>query len=252
MKSTIKSFVSKIKFYRQRGLLKEDPLSYAIGYCFKSTSLRDKAMTHRSVLKNSDQRIASNERLEYLGDAVLGMVVSDALYKKYPSWEEGQLTKAKSCMVSRHTLAQQAIKMDLGQYLFLSPGEEKSGGRHRRSILSDTFEALLGAVYLDGGLDAAKDFIHRFLFADCEAIIQEGLKKNYKSWLLEYVQSLGKQVPRYRVIHTSGPEHNKVFTIIVSVEGEELGRGMGSTKKRAEQEAAYEALIKLGLIIKKQ
>lgn len=247
---TIKSFISKLKFYRQRGLLKEDPLSYAIGYCFKNIALRDQAMTHRSVLKNTDKRIASNERLEYLGDAVLGMIVSDALYKKYASWEEGQLTKAKSCMVSRHTLAQQAIKMDLGKYLYLSPGEEKSGGRHRRSILSDTFEALLGAIYLDGGLNAARDFVQRFLIADCEVIIREGLKKNYKSWLLEYVQSLGKQVPRYRVIHTSGPEHKKMFTIIVSVEDEEMGTGKGSTKKRAEQEAAYEALVKLGLIFK--
>jgi len=200
------------------------------------------------VLNHPDERIQSNERLEFLGDAILGLIVCDALYKKYPDWEEGQLTKAKSCIVSRAVLARQAEKMNLGRYLFLSPGEEKSGGRSRRSILSDTFEALIGAIYIDGGMEAAHKFIRKYLLRDEEKLLKERLYRNYKSLLLEYIQSQGQSIPRYHVVDTTGPEHKKVFTISVTVKGEELGKGTGLTKKHGEQEAAYEALKKLGVL----
>ena len=244
----VKSLQFRFAKRNQRESLKEDSLSCNIGYFFHDQDLLHLALTHRSVLNHPDERIQSNERLEFLGDSILGCIVCDALYEMHPDWEEGQLTKAKSCIVSRAVLAKQAQKMNLGEYLYLSPGEEKSGGRARRSILSDTFEALVGAIYLDGGIDAARIFIQKYLLRDKERLLEESLHRNYKSLLLEHVQSQGISVPRYHVINTTGPEHKKVFTVSVTVRGDESGKGTGLTKKRAEQEAAHQALIKLNVI----
>ncbi len=248
----VKSFQFRIAKRDQRESLNEDSLSCSIGYYFHNKDLLHQALIHRSVLNHPEERIESNERLEFLGDAILGCIVCDELYEMHPEWEEGQLTKAKSCIVSRVVLARQGQKMNLGDYLYLSPGEEKSGGRNRRSILSDTFEALVGAIYLDGGIDAARHFIQKYLLDDKDRLLSERLHRNYKSFLLEHVQSQGISVPRYHVVNTTGPEHKKVFTVSVVVRGEELGKGTGLTKKRAEQEAAREALIHLRVIEDKE
>lgn len=179
---------------------------------------------------------------------MLGMVVTETLYHRYPEKSEGDLTRMKSLMVSRDVLARQAEKLDLGHYLILGTGEDQSGGRQRRSILSDTFEALLGAMYLDGGFDPAQRFVLKFLYRDMKRFLKEESSGNYKSMLLEYTQREGPTVPKYRVIRESGPDHKKEFTVEVMIRGEALGVGMGHSKKKAEQEAALKAVKALGLL----
>ena len=213
---------------------------------FRDKDLVRLAMTHRSCLSEVSEARTSNERLEFLGDAVLGVLVTEALYRQFPEATEGELTKAKSYIVSREMLAKKAGALGLGTYLFLGEGEERSGGRERASILSDAFEALLGAVYLDGGLAAARRFVKRHLLKDLDGTSPR-IHQNYKSVLLEYAQGRGMRAPTYRTLKETGPDHQKNFTVEVEVGGETLGLGKGSRKKRAEQEAARQAVGKLGL-----
>jgi ribonuclease-3 len=217
-------------------------------YHFSNRVLLKEAMTHRSVCQNKSEKNFSNERLEFLGDAVLGLVVTDELYRRFPEHDEGRLTKAKSYLVSREVLSKQAEKMNLGQYLLVSNGEEKSGGRYRQSILADAFEAVIGAIYIDGGLEAVQQFIRRHLLREMDSLLKSKFHNNYKSWLLEHVQAKGEIVPEYRVVFEKGPDHHKEFTVEVILDGKGLGRGTGPSKKKAEQEAACQALQHLGVV----
>jgi len=228
-----------------------DSLCRRTSYRFKDKKLLQKAMTHRSIIDSNCERHESNERLEFLGDAVLGAVVTDELYRMFPQESEGELTRAKSYLVNRDTLAKRAMQINLGEYLLLGKGEEKSGGRKRKSILSDAFEALIGAMYLDGGIKSVQTFIRSNFFNDLESHLNKKLHHNYKSWLLEHVQSQGDSVPYYRVLEEIGPDHRKEFTVEVYVSGDVLGIGRGYTKKQAEQEAARQATKKLGIEIRK-
>lgn len=231
----------------ERGSIAWDSLYHNIDYQFKNEDLIEQAMTHRSSLLFRG-RWMSNERMEFLGDAVLGFIVTDELYHHFPEGNEGDLTKAKSMLVSRESLAKQGEMMELGQFLILGRGEERSGGRSRRSILSNAYEALLGAMYLDGGIEPVRNLIRRDLLKGLNKLVSSRFQHNYKSWLLEYVQARGNACPEYVVMNESGPDHEKVFMVEVRVDGETLGHGRGPSKKRAEKAAAREAIKQLGLL----
>ncbi len=220
-----------------------------VGYRFSDSTLLCWALTHRSYLNSNGVELpGSNERLEFLGDSVLELVVNEFLYHRYPDHQEGELTKMKSLLVSRGVLAEQAKRLNLGRFLFLSDAERESGGSFRASILADGFEAVIGAVYLDGGLAAAARFLDRQLLDDVDQILGNRSHVNYKSLLQENIQERFKTYPRYRITSESGPDHRKVFTVDVTVRGEQLGLGKGTNKKRAEQSAAQNALERLGLL----
>lgn len=220
-----------------------------IGVRFQDVGLIQQALTHRSYLgANGSDLSTSNERMEFLGDSVLELVVNEYLYGHFPEHQEGDLTKMKSLLVSRNILSDQARDMELGQFLLLSEAESDSGGRQRPSILADAFEAVIGAIYLDQGMDAARRFLEPRLLVDAPGILSDKKFTNYKSVLQEYVQAEFKTYPRYRVASQSGPDHRKIFTVDVSVRGKKLGDGRGSNKKRAEQSAARDALESLKLL----
>ncbi|MCB0264220.1 MAG: ribonuclease III [Calditrichaeota bacterium] len=207
------------------------------------------ALKHRSFLNmTNESRAFSNERLEFLGDAVLDLVVTHFLYQKFPNKTEGHLSKVKSILVSKPVMADIAQdQMKLGDLILMNRGEEKTGGRQRKSILADAFEAIIGAIYLDKGLDEAEKFIQTYLLADYKKILRKGLYKNYKSILLEHAQGIGQGLPEYRVVEENGPDHAKEFVISVAIGKEILGEGKGKSKKIAEQEAAKRAVKKLAI-----
>jgi ribonuclease-3 len=216
-------------------------------YRFKDESLLRQALTHRSLLQADGHRIDSNERLEFLGDAVLGLVVTEDLYRRFPTKDEGTLTRAKSSMVNREFLAHQAREIRLGRFLLLGSGEEDSGGRRRMSILSNAYEALLGAMFLDGGVDPVRRFLQTSLFSNFDKVLHHSSDRNYKSRLLEHVQASGNGRLVYEVRGESGPEHRKQFDVEAMIDGKPAGRGKGFSKKSAEQQAACDALRKLDL-----
>jgi len=199
------------------------------------------ALTHKSYLGEVSQ-LVSNERLEFLGDSVLGMVVSEHLYARFGEKQEGELAKAKAVAVSEPILAEAAKKFGLPAALFLSTGEETSGGRSRSSILADAFEAVVAAVYLSQGLEAARQFVLKALGPILEDIEREEHHRNYKSILQELTQSLYKKAPKYVVVGESGADHDKTFVVEAQLDGRTLGRGSGKSKKLAEQAAALDAL----------
>jgi ribonuclease-3 len=220
-----------------------------IGYRFSNPALLIQALKHRSYVYAQEQNgVQSNERLEFLGDAVLDLVVSEHLYQAYPKRREGRLTQMRSCMVNRTFLAEQAHRINLGKYLLLSPGEARSGGRQRFSILADAYEAVIGAMYMDGGIEPVRTFLRRTLLVDMHKHEAPYQWRNYKSVLLEYTQSEGKGQPRYRVESEEGPDHEKLFTVEVYIAGTAVGRGSGTSKKDAEQSAARNASERLNLI----
>src|SRR5262249_14008491 len=202
------------------------------------------ALTHRSYLHANDAEgtLESNERLEYLGDSVLGLVCSEWLYRNRPDEHEGQLTKTKSLLVSKAFAARRALAIGLGRFGLLSHCEVESGGRQRLSILADAFEAVIGAIYLDQGLEAARQFIQTWLLNEASDIAADKRHTNYKSLLQEYVQSAFHTHPVYRIRHEAGPDHLKQFTVEVMVGSRTLGDGRGRNKKEAEQSAARDAL----------
>lgn len=221
-------------------------LERQIHYRFRNTDLLLNALKHRSFLDVSgEKRILSNERLEFLGDAVLNLIVSEHFYHFQTGGEEGALTNSKSTLVSGTVLADQARKIDLGKYLLLSENEARSGGRDRDSILEDAFEALIGAIYLDRGLKHARKFVQQFLLADSHGILSEKSHRNYKSVLQEHLQGVGSPLPVYEVVEENGPDHNKRYTVEVRLGEEILGVGSGRTKKDAEQRAAREGIKKV-------
>lgn len=218
-------------------------LEEKLGYCFKNPDHLKLSLVHRSYLSVSgENRIQTNERLEFLGDAALGLVVTGYLYEQFPEESEGVLTEYKSILVSRKTLGMIGRTIDIGKYLFLGSGEDRSGGRRRQSIISNAFEAVVGAVYLDGGFTAAKAVVHKLLLSQYKRILMRELDKNYKSQLLESTQAHGLGLPSYEVKTETGPEHRKVFEVAVRVRGKIMGIGRGKNKKMAEQNAAHDAL----------
>ncbi len=204
------------------------------------------ALAHRSYLyEHPDAGVESNERLEYLGDAVLTYVSSLYLYRHFPQLQEGQLTSLRAAAVRAETLAQFAQRIDLGRHMLLGRGEERSGGRNRPLLLSSAFEALIGAILLDQGLDTVTEFLQRFLPAEFEAIVADRRQENSKSRLQELTQGTMQATPVYRTVRASGPSHARTFEVEVLVKDEVAGRGWGHSKREAEQAAARAALEKL-------
>lgn len=211
------------------------------------------ALTHRSFLKSKNLngiKLTSNERLEYLGDAILDSVVAEYLYKNFPLSEEGDLTKFRSVLVNQRFLAERSKEINLQHYLLAAPTALKSIDDGYDTILSDAYESLIGAIFLDRGYDAAKDFLNNQIFKKLDVKWLNQFDENYKSKLLEYTQANTDFVPDYKVINQEGPEHNKLFTVEVSINERALGIGKGRTKKTAEQEAASNALKNLDVIEK--
>ena len=217
-------------------------LEVKIGYHFKNRKLFEQALTHSSYANERRlSKLGCNERLEFLGDAVLEIVSSEFLFTKFPEMPEGDLTKTRASLVCEPTLAYCAEEISLGSYLLLGKGEEATGGRGRNSVVSDAMEALIGAIYLDGGFANAKEFIHRFILNDME---HKKLFYDSKTILQDMVQSQG-ETPVYVLLKEEGPDHNKSFEVSVRVGETELGRGSGRTKKAAEQLAAYRGILKI-------
>lgn len=213
------------------------------GYVFGDERLLEQALTHSSYAnERHGKRHTDNERLEFLGDAVLELVSSEFLYSEYPEFAEGDLTKLRASLVCEPTLAFCTGELELGTYIRLGKGEEHTGGRQRKSILSDALEAVIGAIYLDGGLEAARRFILRFILTDIE---HKQLFYDSKTRLQEVVQASSDAELSYRILKEEGPDHDKVFTAEVRVGTRVIGTGCGNTKKAAEQEAAYHGLVAL-------
>lgn len=214
-----------------------------VGLAFSNASLLTMAFTHRSyVRENPEAGRDTNERLEFLGDTVLGFVVSDHLYHFFPEFTEGELSKAKAVAVSEPILCEAARIAGLGPHILMSRAEEAAGGRDRPSILSDTFEAIVAAIYLDQGVEAARAFILRFLRERTDAIARHEHEQDFKTALQEVVQAEGLPAPTYRIVQESGPDHHKMFAAQAKVGRKLFGRGTGRSKKEAEQAAARDAL----------
>lgn len=227
-------------------------LEQRIGYQFHDISLLKRALTHSSFTNEQKiNRTGDYERLEFLGDAVLELTSSEFLFHEHPEVPEGELTKMRASMVCEPALAFCARDLELGKFIRLGKGEENTGGRERDSIISDVMEAVTGAIYLDGGMEPARQFINRFILSDLE---NKRLFYDSKSNLQEVIQGKLKKEFWYELLEESGPEHNKVFKVSVHMEDEILGEGTGKTKKAAEQQAAYRALLLLrdrGYVFKK-
>jgi ribonuclease-3 len=208
---------------------------------FKDKELLLQALTHKSWVNEHLGQRESNERLEFLGDAVLEFIISEVIYSKFPEKEEGYLTALRANLVNTENLANLALKLDVGKSLFLSKGEEEGGGRINPSLLADTVEAIIGALYLDQGLDATREFIKVNLVSEIPEKVGKPLK-DPKSRLQEYVQSEGLSTPKYMVVKESGPDHNKEFVVEVVINGKVSGEGQGKSKSEAEQKSAEDAL----------
>ena len=222
-------------------------LQQAIGYRFKDIGLLEHAMTHTSrANEDVSGGVRDNESMEFLGDAVLGFVIADHLFREFPDFDEGNKSKTKAALVSTLALARQAERLSLGSHLLLGRGEEKTGGRRKQALLADGYEALIAAIYLDGGVEQVRAFIRREFAALFEDIRRHGLSgQDHKSSLQEYLQSHDEPLPEYRLAGTLGPDHRKLFEVEVVVRGEPIASATGPSKKEAEQEAARLALEKL-------
>jgi len=221
-----------------------DTLEARIGYRFRDRGLLEHALTHKSKAhEDPSGGVTDNESLEFLGDAVLGLIVSEALFRAFPTYSEGQKSKIKANLVSTTSLAEMAELMQLGDQMILGRGEEKTGGRQKQALLADTCEALIAAIYLDGGLEPTRQFLLReFATHIDEARQPEYFGRDHKSRLQERLQSLGRPLPSYRIASELGPDHRKLFYVEVLVGAEVLAQGAGRTKKEAEQEGARLAL----------
>ena len=229
---------------KRKGELLE--LSARLGVEFKDLTLLHKALIHSSYANEAKEKnIVHNERLEFLGDAVLELASSTYLYMQFPQMPEGQLTKTRASIVCSSSLAELARTLRLGDYLLLGHGEEMSGGRDRQTNLEDVFEAVIGAIYLDQGWEAAKDYVVRQLMPLFAKVEQGGILKDYKTILQEVVYQEAQQTVSYELVSTSGPDHDKTFTFNVLITGKVMGTGTGRSKKEAEQKAARQALEKL-------
>lgn len=220
-------------------------LQALLEYTFVDADLLRLALTHPSVAHEHGRSIRHNQRLEFLGDSVLGLALTRELYDRFPDVSEGPLTKARAQFINRRALAEQARRIDLNQFLILSHGEETNMGRHRASAMADAFEAVVGAIFIDGGFNAARDFVLRSFkqaFGEMESI---PTLDNPKGELQEILQSKSPQAPLYKVLGSTGPDHDRLFECVVTHDGVEFGRGFGKSKKAAESEAALAALVTL-------
>lgn len=222
-----------------------DRLQKAIRVKFKNRNLLRRALTHRSYVNESGGGIMDNERLEYLGDSVLGLVVNEYLFREYEQYREGELAKIKSAVVSEATLSKLARGIDLGRFIFMGRGEEHSGGRDRSSILANTIEAIIGALYLDSGLKTCRKFILSLLRDEIGMVNSLTYLRDPKTALQEYVQKKYKERPVYRVIEERGPDHQKEFTVSLIINGREIVTGEGPSKRKAEMNAARASLKKI-------
>lgn len=219
-------------------------LETAIGYRFRNISVLQNALTHSSCANERwHDSLKSNERLEFLGDSILGMLVAEYLYRNFPDRPEGDLTRMRADMVCEKALARVAARIDLGRHLLLGKGEEQSGGRNRDSILADALESVIAACYLDGGMDAARAFVGSFVLTNVP--VSKLNNADYKTVLQEFVQQKRDQVLVYTMIGESGPDHDKQFRVELTLNGQVIGHGVGTSKKRAEQDAARVALEEL-------
>ncbi len=217
-------------------------ISKAIKYEFKNNDLLKQAVSHRSFYVEAGKQLHSNERMEFLGDAVLDLIVTEFLYETFPNENEGLLSQKKAILVSRKALGKISDEQGFGKYLILNKGEEKTGGRKRLSNLANLFEAILGAIYIDGGMGPSKKFLDTFLIYRYKELLKEKTFFNYKSSLLEYAQSKGWGTPTYNVLEEHGPDHQKIFLIEVIVNDDWSSSGKGPNKKSAEQNAAKNTL----------
>jgi ribonuclease-3 len=216
-----------------------------LGTSFLNKRLMNQSLTHSSF--GHEQKIPDNERLEFLGDAILKLVISEYLYHKFPERAEGDLTKIRAAVISDETLAGIGRKLDLGKHLLLSANEKRTGGMRRKSNLANTFEAVIGAVFLDSGIGKSREMILGFLGEEIDKVSRAGYITDYKSALQEYTQKHKWELPRYRVIKETGPKHRRVFWMEVKIRGRRYGTGRGRNKKEAEQRAAMHALRRLKL-----
>lgn len=222
--------------------MQKQKLQKTIGYEFKNPDLLVEALTHPSLSHEKDDSNHNNQRLEFLGDSVLQLMLTDRIYKLHPDLPEGKLTQIRAHLANRHALHRRAQAIELGQYLFLGKGEESSGGRERLSNLADAYEALIGAIYLDGGVRAARKFVNEQFAGEFKQVKSSSPQHNPKGQLQEMLQVNSCANPIYRVVHESGPDHNKYFEAVVEWESREIGRGTGGSKKQAEAAAALNAL----------
>ena len=223
-------------------------LEAAVGVRFNNRALLQRAFVHRSYLHEADEEteLRDNQRLEFLGDAVLSFIVSELLFRRYPERREGDLTNLRSALVKRETLSRFAKELRLGDYLLLGRGEEENGGRGRHTTLCDTYEAFIGAFFLDQGTAALRKFVEPRLMAEIDRVAPHALTKDPKSRLQEWVQAARGQTPRYKTVHTEGPDHARLFTRQVTIGKQPIGVGQGQSKQEAEQAAAAMALFRLG------
>lgn len=220
-----------------------EKLEERISYHFRNRNLLKQAVTHSSYSNEKRMsKLANNERLEFLGDAVLEVISSEFIFKKYKQMDEGEMTKLRASLVCEQSLASCAREIELGKFLLLGKGEMNTGGRERDSILSDALESVIGAIYLDGGFTSAKEFVEGLVLSDIEG---KQLFYDSKTILQEVVQSQYKEILHYELIGEVGPDHDKTFTVAVFIGDKELGTGSGRTKKAAEHEAAYQAILML-------
>ncbi|MEA3296720.1 MAG: ribonuclease III [candidate division Zixibacteria bacterium] len=213
-----------------------------LGYRFRDESLLLMSLTHRSFSHINETSSPSNERLEFLGDSVLGLIIADQLFRDYPGVREGELTKTRSMLVSETALTTVGKEIGFNRYLRLSPEEDRTGGRERSSIVSDAVESIIAAVYIDGGIEAARDVILKWIYSRRDKFMSDSAQHNYKGELLEISQARGDGIPHYEVISEEGPDHFKKFKVAVHLGDRVIGFGTGLSKKEAEQKAASSAL----------
>jgi len=232
-----------------------DKLEQDIGYKFKNRALLYRALTHSSYTneqKTKGNVAESNERLEFLGDSVLSLIVSEDIFKNYPQMPEGELSRIRAGTVCERALGEYASTFSLGSYLFMGKGEAMTRGRERVSLIADAFEALLAAIYLDGGIEATKTFVMPFITSEIGRIFKSGHTEDYKTMLQQIVQQEKGEILEYALAGMSGPAHDRIFTVQAKLNSNIIGRGEGRTKREAEQNAAFEALKLFGAINSKQ
>ncbi len=221
-------------------------LQEILGVSLNQPSLLEQALVHSSYVNENPAIVSDhNERLEFLGDAILSFIVAEKIYQDFPALSEGEMTKLRSALVRRETLARVARAVRLGNFLYLGKGEEASEGRHKTANLAGALEAVIAAVYLDQGIAVTKNLVLRLLGNEMEEALKQGTSADYKSWLQEFLQSRGQSTPTYRMVAAVGPDHDKTFTVEVMSGNAVLGRGTGKSKKLAETEAARSALKQL-------
>ncbi len=247
LKNIVARFKKILSFFKKKSKSNEllERLEKRINYHFYNTDLLAHALIHKSFVSQDDKKgLCSNERLEFFGDAVLNCLVTEHIYNRYPEFSEGQLSKIKSLIVSRKIIGKIGKSIDLGSFLSMGLSEKKSGGQKRASIISNAFEAVLGAVYIDGGINAARTLLEKLLFNRIDQFINDKGNINYKSKILELSQADGLGVPSYPLLSTEGPDHEKQFAVGIDIAGVRLGEGVGSNKKDAQQNAAKVAIKK--------